>query len=736
MLHKKTKLGKRIWSLLLCLCMVLPCLPVSVFAAGETEASCTVDGCSGTYENGFCNICDGYQAATLNDNDTTDTSDDYYEIGNAGQLYWFAAKVNNDKEWNLNGKLTADITVNENLVENVKFSNEGYITDDLAVTPRTWTPIGGDNYNWQTINITSGVGYAGTFDGDGKTISGLYYDSRKEKISEDDKWGESLYAVGLFSFLNGATLRDITVTDSIFYSAHHIDNTSDKVHRYLCLGGIAGGVVEVDKATTIEGCTVTSSVLTANQRSGNGDSASGNYNVRLGGIVGELFVLTSSAQATIKNCTASHTEFKRVVIADKEDGCGGIVGGVNWNAGSLTIEGCTNASDVTPTNIYTGGIVGYVVSSKSGKKVSFTIKNCANTGDVSTPEDAPSSTANVGGILGTFYVPSTVVAITIENCYNTGAVSALAVSDSKNAVAAAGGLIGSAVMGSSNITVKNCYNTGAVSALAVPESGEYEAAGVVAGGLIGSAAMGSSGITVKNCYNTGAVTAEFDGEDGTPYAGAVIGKLTGTGTRAFSGLYYKTGTATDESGDGTTVDGATEKSAEEFASGEVCYLLNGETDKGTLVWYQILVEGGDPSPVLDSTHGVVSCNVAEDGTKTYSSTGTLTTVSVTITWTSMAFAYTDGAWDPETHDYDIGTWSTSGGTVTVENTGNVTVTASFFYTSETGITDISGSFEASSFDLAEKESQTTTLTLSGKPSKSLNNDRIGTITVTIAQKNE
>ena len=40
-----------------------------------------------TYENGFCKACDAYEPAVLNSNNA-------YEIGNAGQLYWFADKVN------------------------------------------------------------------------------------------------------------------------------------------------------------------------------------------------------------------------------------------------------------------------------------------------------------------------------------------------------------------------------------------------------------------------------------------------------------------------------------------------------------------------------------------------------------------------------------------------------------------------------------------------------------------
>ena len=68
-------------------------------------------------ENGFCTKdSTHYQPATLNE--TTEN----YEISNAGQLYWFADKVNNG-EYSLNAVLTADISVNEGDVSGC----DGYI---------------------------------------------------------------------------------------------------------------------------------------------------------------------------------------------------------------------------------------------------------------------------------------------------------------------------------------------------------------------------------------------------------------------------------------------------------------------------------------------------------------------------------------------------------------------------------------------------------------------------------
>lgn len=98
-----------------------------------------------TYENGFCKACDAYEPAVLN-------SDHVYEIGNAGQLYWFADKVNKEFYGNANAVLTEDIVVNKNVL------NDGELTKDVAGL-RDWTPI---------------QQYDGTFDGAQHTISGIY----------------------------------------------------------------------------------------------------------------------------------------------------------------------------------------------------------------------------------------------------------------------------------------------------------------------------------------------------------------------------------------------------------------------------------------------------------------------------------------------------------------------------------------------------------------------------------
>ena len=87
-MRRKTQLINRIFSLVLVFAMVVCMLPLSsvtAFAA-DGDACESTSGCSGSYINGFCTDCDGYQPAKL--------SGSNYYISNAGQLYWFAQLLN------------------------------------------------------------------------------------------------------------------------------------------------------------------------------------------------------------------------------------------------------------------------------------------------------------------------------------------------------------------------------------------------------------------------------------------------------------------------------------------------------------------------------------------------------------------------------------------------------------------------------------------------------------------
>ena len=77
------------------------------------------------------------------------TENSPYQIGTAAELYWFAALVNGE----LGG-------------ETQNASANAVLTADINCSSITWTPIG---FRYP---------YEGTFDGQGYTISGLYFNDR------------------------------------------------------------------------------------------------------------------------------------------------------------------------------------------------------------------------------------------------------------------------------------------------------------------------------------------------------------------------------------------------------------------------------------------------------------------------------------------------------------------------------------------------------------------------------
>ena len=335
-------------------------------------------------------------------------------------------------------------------------------------------------------------------------------------------------------------------------------------------GVVIGGIVGRNNGGTISNCTSSVDI-----------TASVDSNV--GGIVG------SGESGTIKNCC--NTGSIDVTCSSSDIGIGGIVG----QTSNGTVKTCENTGNVTVDHCTgTGGIVGYAVR---GSKVS----NCRNSGSIDGNE------SKTGGIVGENYGA-------VLKCYNTGDVC----SDGT-----AGGITGRNVSDSNAPgSVENCYNTGAV-------SGSGDVGGIV--GYNNNDPYSGNVSTVKNCYNTGAVIS-----GNSSNVGGVVGQIA---TGDVSDCYYLNTSAAEGIGsvtepDDTEVTNVESKTAEQYASGEVAWLLqSGQAEQNGQVWGQQNLGDADSLPELTSEENYsviqVTYKVSEEDTQPYT---VYTTPGSTVTF--------------------------------------------------------------------------------------------------------
>ena len=128
-------------------------------------------------------------------------------------------------------------------------------------------------------------------------------------------------------------------------------------------------------------------------------------------------------------------------------------------------------------------------------------------------------------------------------------------------------------------------------------------------------------------------------------------------------------------------------------------------------------------------------SVSDDSVETKSSAQI---ISVDITWGNMGFVYQKGLWNPETHQYGVGTWNPDGdgsSQISISNNGTESVKAFLAYTQAD--TSYSGSFRKgngeniSEIALSAGDNTSAYLVLTGTPSEEFSNSVLGTVTVTI-----
>ncbi len=293
--------------------------------------------------------------------------------------------------------------------------------------------------------------FAGTFDGNGHSISNMFIDSTES-------------GTGLFNWLTG-TVTDVTLDNALVIGAGYdaggiagIMNTyNDNVQVTDCqnnglvigvedVGGIVGGaysfdgdyVEDTDGSAAIIGCTNDSQVIGTDDVGGIAGyldsycniSACGNNGAvtatdaddsHAGGITGYLYPYTADEVEKIENCYNTGT------IAGAGDHLGGIAGELNGN-----ISHCFNTGDVIGSGgLGVGGIVGEIGTDSADGDIIF----CYNDGNISGYN-------GVGGIVGISEGDSVLM------CYNTGSVTAPGTSQA------------GAIMGEGSAFIDSCYYDG------------------------------------------------------------------------------------------------------------------------------------------------------------------------------------------------------------------------------------------------------------------------------------
>lgn len=528
----------------------------------------------------------------------------WYAISSAEELYGFATLVNGG-ETTANGVLTTNIVVNADVLDSNGNPN--------GTPAHTWTPIGGKGNNT----------FKGTFDGNGHTVSGLYYTSNTESY------------VGLISTCGGgAIIRNVGVVDSYLYGQG-------------AMGGICGFAYNPTGGLPypiIKNCYNASTITAAYK-----------YGGECGGILGNGY-------ASITNCYNIGT-----VTATVKGKCHSICGKKEGNAYYernyyLSTKEADDYATSMPASLFANGTVAsllndpseppawfqtisedaYPVLDKTHDEVSSIVlvseSNRANYGlssdyigyfaisnkdelyslaemvnngyfnikavlanDIVVNNDVLDSDGDLNGIPDNYWTPigtrsnnfsgtfdgngHTVSGLYFDNTsfsiYPAGGNYVGLIGYATNATIKNVGVIDSYIKGNHPVggicgyslksTIKNCYCTSTI-------------VGTIVGGILGE---DNSSSTIANCY--------FASSSTITNCDPICGGYNNNGS--YSKNYYLETSIGDLK--------ATLVTAEQFESGYVAYLLNGSSLSGT-VWRQNIGQNGDKYPVLDITHNMVS----------------------------------------------------------------------------------------------------------------------------------
>ena len=203
-----------------------------------------------------------------------------YEINTAANLKWLQTEANMSGTSGKTYKLMKNVVIQ---------------------TGVNWIPIG-----------TDAAGFRGTFDGNGKTVSGLNCNSGKR--------------VGLFGYVLIAAIKNLTITGGT------VTGTTD----YAYAGGLVGNAA----SSSLVNCKVTLTEV----------SSSGSIGCIVGGLCG-----MASGDTRIYGCT-SEVQTINNPSASNEPTAGGLIGACLQASVYTCIANC---GTIACTNGYAGGLIGF-----------------------------------------------------------------------------------------------------------------------------------------------------------------------------------------------------------------------------------------------------------------------------------------------------------------------------------------------------------------------------------------
>ncbi len=234
------------------------------------------------------------------------------------------------------------------------------LTANIDISGENWIPIG----NWK-------YPFNGTFDGNGKTISGL--------TAVGTLGSDGVYNIGgtigfgeCFGFI-GIVGEGNTEVKDLTFTGVNINLVNGKnvgaVIGYAPAKGkpYNGDTIDSVGTLTLSGVTVSGSV---------------NANAHVGGLVGDS---RTTGDVTFTNCV------NNINITSTLGGqTGGIIGYAN-NCDTLTLTNSKNNGNITVTGIGGQGVAG-LVGRVAGASVDVEISNCESNGNIS-------STGNISGVI-------------------------------------------------------------------------------------------------------------------------------------------------------------------------------------------------------------------------------------------------------------------------------------------------------------------------------------------------